>query len=97
MVFTLKQPAPPSIPALVGGIICTGREKGQVRWAGLPKRTVQIGEKQVDWQDSFRLYLVTRNPNLILPPDALALVAVPRLLEEGLKLNRWDIGIKYPE
>ena len=39
-----------------------------------PKRTVRIGEKRIDWQDTFRLYLITRNPSLVLLPDAEALV-----------------------
>eukprot|EP00759_Apiculatamorpha_spiralis_P039816 PhF_6_TR38629/c0_g1_i1/m.57632/K10414/DYNC2H, DNCH2; dynein heavy chain 2, cytosolic len=41
-----------------------------------PKKVVQVGDKTVDWQDSFRLYLVTRNSFITLPPDAANLVTV---------------------
>eukprot|EP00906_Rhabdomonas_costata_P001229 RCo001932 len=49
--------------------------RGDVMVSGT-KGTVLIGEKNVDWQENFRLYLITRNPNLVLPPDAAALVTV---------------------
>jgi dynein heavy chain 2 len=39
-----------------------------------PKKTVQVGDKQIDWQDSFRLYLVTRDTHIALPPDAKNLI-----------------------
>eukprot|EP00760_Papus_ankaliazontas_P008674 PhM_4_TR13906/c0_g1_i1/m.49396/K10414/DYNC2H, DNCH2; dynein heavy chain 2, cytosolic len=41
-----------------------------------PKKVVQIGDKTVDWQDSFQLYLVTRNSFITLPPDAENLVTL---------------------
>ena len=47
--------------------------RGDLMTAG-PKQTVQIGGKRTDWQDTFRLYLITRNPSPVLPPDAEALV-----------------------
>ena len=57
-----------------------------------PKPTVRIGEKRIDWQDTFRLYLITRNPSLVLPPDAEALVtavnfAITRYGREGQLLG----------
>mmetsp|Transcript_8125 Transcript_8125/g.10764 ORF Transcript_8125/g.10764 Transcript_8125/m.10764 type:complete len:2280 (+) Transcript_8125:2-6841(+) len=35
---------------------------------------VQVGDKQLDFNENFRMVLVTRNPNPDLPPDAAALV-----------------------
>eukprot|EP00798_Chlamydomonas_sp_ICE-L_P023166 gene23167-30374_t len=40
-----------------------------------PRFVVQIGDKQIDFNDTFRLFLVTRNPEPYLPPDARSLVA----------------------
>jgi len=39
-----------------------------------PRKMVQVGDKSVDYNDSFRLFLVTRNPLPDLPSDARALV-----------------------
>lgn len=35
---------------------------------------VRIGDKIVDYNENFRMYLVTRNPQPLLPPDACTLV-----------------------
>jgi dynein heavy chain 2 len=40
-----------------------------------PRFVVQIGDKAIDYNDTFRLYLVTRNPEPYLPPDARGLVS----------------------
>lgn len=40
-----------------------------------PRFVVQIGDKQIDYNETFRLYLVTRNPEPYLPPDARTLIA----------------------
>ena len=40
-----------------------------------PKRVVQLGNKAVDWQDSFRIFLFSRSMDLSLSPDASALIA----------------------
>lgn len=40
-----------------------------------PRYVVNIGEKVIDYNEGFRLFLVTRNPNPDIPPDASALVA----------------------
>lgn len=37
--------------------------------------TVLIGDKEVEYNEGFRLFLLTRNPYPVLPPDAAALVA----------------------
>jgi dynein heavy chain 2, cytosolic len=39
-----------------------------------PRYVVTIGEKQIDYNENFRLFLVTRNPHPELPPDAASLV-----------------------
>ena len=38
------------------------------------RRVVQIGDKQVDFNMQFRMYLVTRNPRPHLPPDTKAII-----------------------
>ena len=40
-----------------------------------PRYVVSVGDKLVDFNEGFRLFLVTRNPEPDLPPDAAALVA----------------------
>jgi len=39
------------------------------------RRVVQIGDKQVDFNMQFRMYLVTRNPRPHLPPDTKAIIS----------------------
>src|SRR6185437_4228493 len=39
-----------------------------------PRKMIQIGEKMVDYNESFRLYLVTRDPAPDMPISARALV-----------------------
>jgi dynein heavy chain 2, cytosolic len=41
-----------------------------------PRYVVQIGDKIVDYNSDFRLYITTRNTSLSLPPDALAITSV---------------------
>ncbi|KAJ1640034.1 dynein heavy chain and region D6 of dynein motor-domain-containing protein [Pavlovales sp. CCMP2436] len=41
-----------------------------------PRWVVQVGEKQIDYNDSFRLILATRNQTPLLPPDSAALVTL---------------------
>eukprot|EP00983_Pelagomonas_calceolata_P094822 1157927-Pelagomonas_calceolata.AAC.3 len=40
-----------------------------------PRFVVDIGDKQIDYNETFRLYLVTRHPDPYLPPDASSLVS----------------------
>jgi hypothetical protein len=35
---------------------------------------VNVGDKVIDYNEGFRMYLVTRNPQPDIPPDAAALV-----------------------
>ncbi|XP_069495113.1 cytoplasmic dynein 2 heavy chain 1 isoform X2 [Ambystoma mexicanum] len=39
-----------------------------------PRYVVQIGDKIIDYNEDFRLFLATRNPNLYIPPDAASIV-----------------------
>eukprot|EP01035_Chromulina_nebulosa_P017589 gene17589-23159_t len=39
-----------------------------------PRYMVNLGEKTIDYNENFRLYLITRNPNPDIPPDAASLV-----------------------
>ncbi|KAM4699205.1 cytoplasmic dynein 2 heavy chain 1 [Discoglossus pictus] len=39
-----------------------------------PRYVVQIGEKIIDYNEDFRLFLATRNPNPFIPPDAASIV-----------------------
>lgn len=39
-----------------------------------PRYVVQIGEKTIDYNEEFRLFLATRNPNPLMPPDASSIV-----------------------
>ncbi|RNF18023.1 cytoplasmic dynein 2 heavy chain 1 isoform X1 [Trypanosoma conorhini] len=50
------------------------------------KRVVQVGSKQVDWQDTFRIMLFTRRTDLALPPGAAALV-----LEVNFSVTRFGL------
>ncbi|XP_055023019.1 cytoplasmic dynein 2 heavy chain 1 [Boleophthalmus pectinirostris] len=39
-----------------------------------PRYVVQIGDKLIDYNEDFQLYLATRNPNPSIPPDAASVV-----------------------
>ena len=39
-----------------------------------PRYVVNIGDKIIDYNENFKMYLITRNPNPDIPPDAAALV-----------------------
>ncbi|XP_069747277.1 cytoplasmic dynein 2 heavy chain 1 isoform X4 [Narcine bancroftii] len=39
-----------------------------------PRYVVQIGDKIIDYNEEFRLFLATRNPNPSIPPDAASIV-----------------------
>lgn len=39
-----------------------------------PRKVVTVGDKQLDCNDNFRMFLVTRNPEPELPPEASSLV-----------------------
>uniref|UniRef100_A0A8C4T8Z8 Cytoplasmic dynein 2 heavy chain 1-like n=1 Tax=Erpetoichthys calabaricus TaxID=27687 RepID=A0A8C4T8Z8_ERPCA len=39
-----------------------------------PRYVVQIGDKVIDYNEEFHLFLATRNPNPLIPPDAASVV-----------------------
>ncbi|XP_077915202.1 cytoplasmic dynein 2 heavy chain 1 isoform X5 [Halichoerus grypus] len=39
-----------------------------------PRYVVQIGDKIIDYNEEFRLFLSTRNPNPFIPPDAASII-----------------------
>ncbi|XP_053164065.1 cytoplasmic dynein 2 heavy chain 1 isoform X1 [Hemicordylus capensis] len=39
-----------------------------------PRYAIQIGDKIIDYNEEFRLFLSTRNPNPYIPPDAASIV-----------------------
>ena len=47
--------------------------RGDLQLAGGARCVVRVGEKVLDYNENFRLALVTRNPTPSLPPDAAAL------------------------
>ena len=38
--------------------------------------TIQIGDKFVDYNQDFKLFMTTRNPSPALPPDSAAVVTI---------------------
>ena len=41
-----------------------------------PRFVVQVGDKAIDYNEGFRLYMTTRNPSPDVPPDVASLVTV---------------------
>lgn len=39
-----------------------------------PRYVVQIGDKVIDYNEDFRLFLATRSPAPFIPPDAVSVV-----------------------
>lgn len=39
-----------------------------------PRYVVQIGDKVIDYNEDFRLFLATRNPSPFIPPDAASVI-----------------------
>eukprot|EP01061_Rhynchopus_euleeides_P011972 TRINITY_DN21580_c1_g1_i2.p1 TRINITY_DN21580_c1_g1~~TRINITY_DN21580_c1_g1_i2.p1 ORF type:complete len:3556 (+),score=1754.90 TRINITY_DN21580_c1_g1_i2:217-10884(+) len=64
-----------------------------------PKKVVPIGDKLVDWQDTFKLYLVTRQSDLTLPPDAQALATEVNfsITREGLEGQLLGLTINHEQ
>eukprot|EP00959_Pyramimonas_sp_CCMP1952_P153939 3220671-Pyramimonas_sp.AAC.1 len=60
---------------------------------------VQIGEKTIDYNENFRLYLSTRNPYPIIPPDAASLVGVTNftVTHSGLQSQLLGVTIQHEQ
>ena len=39
-----------------------------------PRYVVQVGEKTIDYNEDFQLFLTTRHPNPEIPPDAASII-----------------------
>uniref|UniRef100_A0A8C0I8A9 Cytoplasmic dynein 2 heavy chain 1 n=1 Tax=Bubo bubo TaxID=30461 RepID=A0A8C0I8A9_BUBBB len=52
-----------------------------------PRYAVQIGEKMIDYNEEFHLFLSTRNPNPFLPPDASSIVTEVNFTTTGSGLR----------
>ncbi len=41
-----------------------------------PRWVVSVGEKTIDYSESFRMFLATRSPSPCVPPDVASLITV---------------------
>lgn len=57
------------------------------------KRTVQVGNKSVDWQDTFKIILFTRDAGLTIPPGCAALIQEVNFSVTSLGLESQLLGI----
>ena len=64
-----------------------------------PRYVVNVGDKVVDYNEGFKMLLVTRNPNPELPPDAAALVAQVNfsVTRSGLEGQLLGIAIQHEQ
>jgi len=64
-----------------------------------PRATVTVGDKAVDFNDRFKLYLATRNPHPDLPPDALALINPVNFIvtRSGLEGQLLGLTLQYEQ
>lgn len=64
-----------------------------------PRYVVNIGDKTIDYNEGFRMYLVTRHPSPEIPPDAGALVTVVNftVTRSGLEGQLLGIAIQHEQ
>jgi dynein heavy chain 2, cytosolic len=64
-----------------------------------PRYTVSVGDKVVDFNECFRLFLVTRNPQPDIPPDAASLVTVVNftVTRSGLEGQLLGLAIQHEQ
>ncbi|KAL3666923.1 hypothetical protein V7S43_007870 [Phytophthora oleae] len=64
-----------------------------------PRFVVALGDKVIDYNENFRLYLVTRNPAPPLAPDALAIVNVVNftVTKSGLEGQLLGVTIQHEQ
>ena len=64
-----------------------------------PRYTVTIGDKTNDYNESFRMYLVTRNPSPDIPPDAESLVSIVNftVTRSGLEGQLLGLAIQHEQ
>ncbi len=61
------------------------------------RHVVHIGDKLVDFSEQFKLYLVTRNPNIDIPPDVKPLVSAVNfsVTRSGLEGQLLGVTIRH--
>ncbi|KAF0686502.1 Aste57867_21689 [Aphanomyces stellatus] len=64
-----------------------------------PRFVVRLGDKDIDYNDNFRMVLVTRNPDPDLPPDARAIVQVVNftVTKSGLEGQLLGVTIQHEQ
>ena len=64
-----------------------------------PRYTVSVGDKVFDYNECFRLFLVTRNPQPDIPPDAASLVTVVNftVTRSGLEGQLLGLAIQHEQ
>ena len=59
-------------------LLCIGKYLQEVEFSLIhfsgPRFVCQIGDKTIDYNEEFRLFMTTRNPNPEIPPDAAAVI-----------------------
>lgn len=56
---------------------------------------VQIGDKVIDYNEDFRLFLATRNPTPVIPPDAISVVTEVNFTTTRAGLRGQVINLLY--
>eukprot|EP00760_Papus_ankaliazontas_P016261 PhM_4_TR16775/c0_g1_i1/m.22691/K10414/DYNC2H, DNCH2; dynein heavy chain 2, cytosolic len=64
-----------------------------------PKKVVQLGDRAVDWAESFQLFLFTRDSYISLPPDAQSLVTTVNfsITHNGLEAQLLGLTIQHEQ
>ena len=64
-----------------------------------PRFVVQVGDKTVDFEENFRLFISTRNPEPYIPPDASALITEVNftVTRSGLEGQLLGVTIKHEQ
>ena len=64
-----------------------------------PRWVINIGDKTIDYNEGFRMYLVTRHPSPEIPPDASALLTVVNftVTRSGLEGQLLGIAIQHEQ
>lgn len=64
-----------------------------------PRWVVNVGDKQIDFNENFRMILVTRNPEVELPPDARAVLTMVNftVTRSGLEGQLLGVTIQHEQ
>lgn len=61
-----------------------------------PRYVVQIGDKMIDYNEEFKLFMTTRNPAPEIPPDGLAIITEVNFTTTRAGLTG-QVGFKWLE